>query len=334
MKKFPGLLFLVLALATSCSSQSSSESGVETTDVALPGTMDNDDASGASLADSDWADTREIELELAWGGNISIQVSIGEVTTLTNPDSQIDDDCALGDLPPVGTSFQRIEVTVKSNSSRDIAHPKVSLGSLGRTENSLIPEEFFELRVSDDNTILFGGHPPDLGCVLKEDKGTLFGVGRGFFEEFMNPGEVESFQTILTIKPGAPAYWRWALLVTAREDETGGFGIVNPDGMSPGALIFDLHDFNSDLLPELKSAYSGPNLVEQICSALNDLDVPSKEGRDSENLKTLSRWSELSDSELSSLVIDVINAYNNYPDEESRPFSHMFARQRCEALGF
>ena len=333
MKNFRGLLFLALALATSCSSQSSSESGVETTNVALPGSMDNDDGSGATLADSNWADTREIELELAWGGNITIQVSIGAVTTLTNPDSQIDEVCALGDLPPVGTSFQRMEVTVKSNSSRDIAHPKVSLGSLGRTENSLIPEEFFELRVLDDNTILFGGHPPDLGCVLKEDKGTLFGVGSGFYEEFMKPGEVKSFQTILTVKPGAPAYWRWALLVTAREDETGTFGIVNPEGMSPGALIFDLHDFNSDSLPELKSANSGPNLAEQICSALNDLDVPSKEGRDSENLKTLSRAYELNDSELSSLVADVLTAYEDYPNEESRPFSHMFARQRCEALG-
>ena len=331
MKKFPGLLFLVLALATSCSSQLSSESGVETTDVALPGTMDNGDASGASLADSDWADTREIELELAWGGTITISVSIGKVFTLTNPDDEIDGGCALVNLPPAGTSYQRILVSVESTSTRDITQPKVFLGSRGADG------EFHRLRVVDD-LILYGGRTDyTQTCVPKNDteffNNSSDFVGLG--QDFMSPGVIESFQQVLKVKPGAPKGWVWALLMTSQDHEGDPRGTVkSPVGMSPGALIFDLHDFNSNLLPELKSAYSGPNLVEQICSALNDLDVPSKEGRDSENLKTLSRWSELSDSELSSLVIDVIDAYNNYPDEESRPFSHMFARQRCEALGF
>ena len=333
MKNFRGLLFLVLALATSCSSQSSSESGVETTNVALPGSIDNDDGSGATLADSNWADTREIELELAWGGNISIQVSIGAVTTLTNPDSQIDSVCALSDLPPVGTSFQRIEVTVKSNSSRDIAYPKVSLGSLGRTENSIFPEEFFSMTGLDGTAGPFGGLPPNLGCVLKEDKDILYGAsGNDFAQEFMGPGDVESFQTILTVKPGAPAYWQWALLVTNREDEIDFTGVLNPDGLSSKAFLIGLHDFGSEVLPDLEPGSTDANLINQICVVLTNLKF-SEEAPDSQNLKTLSRGWELNDSELSSLVNQVIDDYEAFPDMDDPTFSLVFARNRCRDLG-
>jgi hypothetical protein len=219
---------------------------------------------------------------------------------------------------------------VESTSTRDITQPKVFLGSRGADG------EFHKLRVVDD-LILYGGRTESTQtCVPKNDT-EFFGKSSDFVglgQDFMSPGVIESFQQVLKVKTGAPKGWVWALLMTSQDNEGDPWGTIkSPVGMSPGALIFDLHDFNSDSLPELKSVNFGPNLVEQICSALNDLDVPSREGRDSENLKTLSRRSELNDSDLSRLVLDVINAYNNHPDDEFWPFSHVFARQRCEALG-
>jgi len=294
-----------------------------------------DAISTTTVVATDFVSEREFEVELDWGGNVTIEVAIGAVTTLSDPDTQIGSDCALSDLPAVGTSFQRIKVTMTSNSTRDIMHPKVLLGSLGTTENSTRPEgEFFTIGPADDRTILYGGTPAVIDCLPKGDVDFLQGPSDiGFYQEFMTPGEIESFQTVLTVKPGAPADWRWALLVTQREDENQFYGIVNPDGLSPGAFIVGLHNFGNEVLPDLEPTYASENLVKQICDALLRLKVAAEEPPNSENLKTLSRWYELNDSDLGQYVNATIKNYEKYPKSTSSPFSLIFAKDRCKELG-
>lgn len=321
-------LFTVVALSTSCSGDSAFESDVQTATSLDDVNSELTTESEIQPEDeSNWTKSELIDLQFASGGSVRIEVSIGEVRTISNPDAEIDSGCALEDLPSPGTTLQRVQVSVTSTSTRNIKYPRVLLGFRGSSG------EFQSLWKNSNFSI---GSPFPRNCVPKEDlefsmDSTTF-THIGYDEYQMAPLEVGYVRLLLQLEPDAPKDYQWALFVTTSEDEAEQ-PFVEVNGILPDSVIVGLHDFASMNLPLLETDASPGNLTEQICRALRSLDVPAREARDGENLAVLSRADEISDSELANGVSAIVDYYESYPNDEFFPFSRSLTLVRCDDLG-
>jgi len=321
-------LFVVVTLSTSCAGESGSEPGVQ------PATSLNDvnseltaESDIQSEEETNWTRSEQMDVQFASGATVRIEVSIGEVRTVSNPDAEINSECALEDLPASGTMFQRIQVSVTSTSTRDIVYPRVLLGF--RSSNS----GFNSLWKNGNYSI---GSAVPRNCVPKQDlefsmNSTAFShIGSDKYQ--MTPMEVEYIRLLLKLEPDAPKDYQWALFVTTSKDEAE-VPFVEVKGILPDSVIVGLHDFASTDLPPLKPDAGPANLTEQICRALRSLDVPAREGRGSENLAILSRAYELTDDELAIGVGAIVEYYESNPNDKYRPFSYSLTLGRCDELG-
>lgn len=322
------VLTIVILVVTSCASGSQSESdespGTKTTSDSLV----DDAVTATTVVTSDFVSERELDIELDWGGNITIEVAIGAVTTLSDPDNQIASDCALNDLPEPGTSFQRLQVTVKSNSTRDIRYPRVQLGTLIKSELTTNPlGQFHKIHFRD--VVSF-----ESTCILKEDVGFSEGDSIGFFEYPMSPGTVASFRVILMVKPGAPQDWQYALYVSP-DDESYYYQEMDPDGMSPGELIIGLHNVGRENLRALEISGPSENLIKKICEAAQRLKPPAEEPPDSENLMILAEASGLNskDYELATAAFNLKRYYEDYPDYDWMGIHYPEVVDECQEYG-
>lgn len=319
--------FAIVALISSCASGSESDRspGTEATSDSLV----DDAVTATTVVTSDFVSERELDIELNWGGNITIEVAIGPVGTLSDPDGQVASSCALNDLPEPGTSFQRLQVTVKSNSSRNIEYPKVQFGTLRMSELTTHPlGQFHQYEFS-------GVVRTDTECILKEDIGFSDGLDIGFFKYQMSPGTVASFRRILIVAPGAPQDWRWALYVSP-DDDSYYYQEVDLDGMSPGEFIIGLHNVGRESLPALELSGPRENLIKKICEAVQRLKPPAEEPPDSENLKILAEASGLNskDYELAISVFGLKRFYQDYPSYDWMGIHYPEVLDECQEYGY
>ena len=313
-----GLGATAVLVVSACSGNSRSASGV----------IPIDDTTGAT-ARTDWVATEKTEVELASGAKIAIQVSIGEVVSVTAPDAEIDSQCGLEDLPKVGTAYQQINVRVESKTTRNIQYPSVLVGYLNNDG------AFTSLWKNWDYSI--GGAPIPRFCVPKNlletsIKATSSHIGFGEYQ--MTPGQVENINDVLVLEPSAPTDLQWALFVTSDADEAESSSRILPSGQTPGARIIPLHTFKSTDLPTLDgAATTGPGLLEEACEALRDLNVPNAEPADSPRLETLRKVAILTDYDFIRSVEAVVQWYETNPSDDRRPFSYGLAISKCEDYG-
>jgi hypothetical protein len=262
-----------------------------------------------------------VELLFSFGNTAELGYQIGEVFTLTDPNSEIVNDCPSKELPAAGTSYQAVRLSFTSTSSRPFDYPYVVLGYLNDSG---------EFNRFDPNARI--GKLSDISsCIpkifLDFDIGSMINSAS---KAEIRPTGYESVEIVTKIEPNVSLLNSWAILVTEYESEIGYYGL-SVDQLSPTSRIIKLNQFGQTVLnTNNQIAEPTSSKAELLCAALRG----ETRGTAEEFISLLKELaSEVTISTLSSYALQTAAYLEENPDDDFLPYSQVNAISECDELG-